>query len=157
MADSGLPPELVEKLRQSGIRLDRRGRFWHEGEEIGHERFRKALLRWLDVLPDGRPILRLDGERYAYVEVEDALLLVLSVRWEGDRAFLRLNDDSEEELRYESLQQAADHSLYCLVRDGRLLARIETPAYYQLAERIEEKDGAYYLRAAGSLHVIGDR
>jgi len=157
MSKAPLPPELIEKLRQTGIRLDRQGRFWHEGEEIRHARFRKALLRWLDLRDDGRPILRLDDERYAYVEVEDALLLVVSVRWVGDRAFIKTNDDAEEELRYSSLEQARDNSLYCRVRDSGLLARVTTPAYYTLAEHIEEAPGGFELVAAGQRFAITSR
>ena len=132
-----LPPELLEKLRQTGIRLDRQGRFWHEGQPITHAGLARALLCWLDRLPDGRPILRLDDTRYAYLEVEDAHLLVLSAHWRGDRVFLRLNDGSEEELDYASLRVAADDALYCAVRDGVLRARLTTPAYQALGEHIE--------------------
>jgi hypothetical protein len=157
MSENSIPPELIEKFRQTGIRLDREGRFWHEGAEITHERFRKTLLRWLDVLEDGRPILRLDETRYAYVDVDDAMLLVTSIQWRDNRAYLRLNDESEEELEYDTLAQADDHALYCNVRAGRLLARITTPAYYQLAEHVEELDEGFALRAAGGLHPIGKR
>lgn len=135
-----LPLEVIETLRQTGIRLDRRGRLWHQGTEITHPGLRRALLRWLDRLPDGRPILRLDERRYAYLEVEDAHLLVLSVEWRGERAFLHLNDGTEEELAYHSLRAAADHALYCSVRGGTLSARLTTPAYHALAERIIEAD-----------------
>jgi hypothetical protein len=114
-----LPPELIEKLRQTGIRLDREGRFWHEGQEVTHGGFRRALLRWMDRLDDGRPILRLDDDRFAYVDVEDAHLLAVSARWDGDRVLLTLNDGSEEELDYASLRVGEGHALYCAVRKGR--------------------------------------
>ncbi len=157
MSDSELPPELIEKLRRTGIRLDREGRFWHEGQEITHKRFRKTLLRWLDVLEDGRTILRLDDKRYAYVDVDDALLIVKALRWKDGRAYVSLNDDTEEELAYETLSQAADHTLYCLVREQKLLARVATPAYYHLAEQIEEVEQGFALRAHGRLYPIVSR
>ena len=153
-----LPPEMIERLRQSGIRLDREGRFWHEGAQVTHERFQRTLLRWLDVLPDGRPILRLDAARYAYVDVEDAMLLALSARWQGDRALLTLNDGTEEELAYDTLcVDPRDDALYCKVRDARLEARITTPAYYVLAERIQPAGRRFELRAAGRAFEIGPR
>jgi hypothetical protein len=148
---------MIERLRQTGIRLDREGRFWHEGAVVTHRGFQRALLRWLDRLDDGRPILRLDEKRYAYVDVEDADLLALSARWRGDRVFLCLNDESEEELDYASLAVGPGHALYCRVRRGRLRARITTPAYYVLAEHIEEAPGGFVLRAAGGQHVIAAR
>ena len=154
MADFQLTPEMIERLRQTGIRLDREGRFWHEGAVVTHRGFQLALLRWLDRLDDGRPILRLDEKRYAYIDVEDAELLALSARWDGDRLFLTLNDESEEELDYDSLAVGARDALYCRVRGGRLTARITTPAYYVLAERIEEGPSGFALRAAGGQHSI---
>lgn len=153
-----LTEEMLERFRQVGIRLDREGRLWHEGAEIQHPGLRRALLRWIDRREDGRPILRLDARRYAYIEVEDAELLVLSARWEGERAWLMLNDDGEEELDYSSLQAGADNALYCSVRGGRLRARLTTPAYYVLAERIRAADGdegSFVLDACGRTFPVG--
>jgi hypothetical protein len=153
-----LTPEQIERFRQTGIRLDREGRFWHEGEEVTHPGFRRALLRWLDRLEDGRPILRLDETRYAYVDVEDAELLAVSARWAGERAILVLSDESEEELDPTTLELGEGGALYCRVRRGVLTARILTPAYYVLAERIvETAPGVFALRAAGMLHAIRRR
>lgn len=149
-----LPPELIEKLRQSGIRLDRNGTFWHEGAPVTHERFHKTLLRWLDRLPDGRPILRLDERRYAYVEVEDSDLLVVSMHWQGEHGILTLNDGSEEELDGSTLSQSSDHAMYCKVRKGRLTARFLSPAYYVLAEKIEGTDDGFALRVGSVAHPI---
>ncbi|RMH42061.1 MAG: DUF1285 domain-containing protein [Deltaproteobacteria bacterium] len=146
----------VERLRQTGIRIDREGRLWHEGEEIRHEGLRRALLRWLDRLDDGRRVLRLDAERYAYVDVEDADLIATSARWEGDRAWIRTNDGAEEELDYGTLRVGAGDALYCAVRGGRLVARIATPAYYALAQRIEETPHGFALRANGRLYPLAD-
>ncbi len=145
-----LTEAMIEKFRQVGIRLDRAGRFWHEGREVIHPRLRKALLKWIDRLDDGRAILRLDDTRYAYLEVEDAHLLVVSARWQGDRVMLALNDGSEEELAYSSLRVGDDDALYCSVRGGRLDARMTTAAYYVVAERVSAADDdSFVLRAAG--------
>jgi len=157
MSDIRLSEEQIERFRQTGIRLDREGRFWHEGAEVTHAGFRRALLRWLDRLPDGRPILRLDERRYAYVEVDDAELLVLSARWAGERAILVLNDESEEELDPSTLEIGEGGALYCRVRRC-LTARITTPAYYVLTEHIDETaPGVFALRAGGQLHAIRRR
>jgi hypothetical protein len=143
-----LTPELIEKMRAIGLRLDRTGTFHHEGADVTHPRLRQALLRWLDVLDDGRNIVRLDDKRYAYVEIEDAHLRAKSARWNGDRCTVLWDDDQEEELDYGSLCQADDHALYVKVR-GRLKGRIAGPAYHQVAERIVEVDGGFALDAAG--------
>lgn len=159
-----LPEEMIESFRRTGISLDREGRLWHEGAEIAHPGLRRALLRWLDRREDGRAILRLDQRRYAYIDVEDADLLALSARWDGDRAWLRLTDDTEEELAYATLESGAGNALYCRVRGGRLTARITTPAYYVLAERIRPEDvdadadeSSFVLDACGLVFPIRQR
>jgi hypothetical protein len=141
-------PEQLEQMRAIGLRLDRSGTFWHQGTTVTHPRLRQALLRWLDVLDDGRDIVRLDDKRYAYVEVEDAHLRALSARWDGDRCTVTWDDDQDEELAYDSLRQGDDHALYARAR-GRLRGRIAGPAYHAIAERIVEADGGFAVDAAG--------
>jgi hypothetical protein len=140
--------EMIDKLRAIGLRLDHAGTFWHEGSPVTHPRLRQALLRWLDVRADGRDIVRLDDQRYAYVDVEDAHLRARAARWTGDRCFVLWDDDREAELDYGSLRQAADHALYVRVHD-RLRGRIAGPAYHAIAERIVETTGETAGEAAG--------
>lgn len=144
-AEDRLKAEALERFRQTGIRLDREGRFWHEGAEVEHEGLRRAFLRWMDRLDDGRPVLRLDENRYVYLDVEDAPLLITAARWDGDRAFVTINDGVEQELEYDSLRVGDGDALYCTVRGGRLEARVTTPAYYVLAERIEPAGDGFAL------------
>lgn len=150
-----LTPELLEKMRAIGLRLDRAGTFWHQGTAVSHPRLRQALLRWLDVRDDGRNIVRLDDKRYAYVDVEDAHLRAKSARWDGDRCIILWDDDQEEELDYASLRQAEDHAFYAKVR-GRLTGRIGTSAYHQVAERVVESNGGFALEAAGTRWPIAN-
>jgi hypothetical protein len=150
-----LTPEMIEKMRAIGLRLDRFGTFWHQGTAVTHARLRQALLRWLDVLPDGRNIVRLDAKRFAYVDVEDAHLRARSARWDGDRCFVLWDDDSELELDYASLRQAPDHALYVIAR-APLRGRIAGPAYHAVAERIVEAPGGFALDAAGRRWPIAD-
>jgi hypothetical protein len=153
-----LTEAMIERMRAIGLRLDRSGTFWHEGTAVTHPRLRQALLRWLDVLGDGRDIVRLDDKRYAYVDVDDAHLRARSARWSGDRCLVLWDDDLEAELDYGSLRQAADHALYARVR-STLRGRIAGPAYHAVAERIveapEARDG-FALDAAGQRWPIAD-
>lgn len=144
-----IPPELIEKFRAIGLRIDRAGKVWHQGEEVSHPRLRQAILRWLDVRDDGRDIVRLDDTRYAYVDVDDAHLRATSARWDGDRVVLHLDDDSEEELDYASLSLGEGDALYSRVRGGRLRARLTTAAHQALAPRIVEDSAGFALDAAG--------
>lgn len=143
----------IEKLRQSGIRLDADGRFWHEGEEVTHAGLRAALWRWLDRNPDGRYVLRLDARRFVYLDVDDAPFVVRSLRWEGDRACARLSDDSEEVLALSTLRLRPGGAAYVTVK-GRFDARVSTAAWGVLAERIAERDGHAVLDAAGGPFVL---
>ncbi|MBA3456790.1 MAG: hypothetical protein H0T42_27120 [Deltaproteobacteria bacterium] len=148
-------PEMIEKMRAIGLRLDRSGVFWHEGTTVAHPRLRQALLRWLDVRDDGRDIVKLDDTRYAYVEVEDAHLRAKSARWEGERCTVLWDDDQESELDYGSLRQAEDHALYATARD-KLRGRIAGPAYHAIAEHIVEDNGRFLLEAAGQRWPIAN-
>ena len=151
-----LTPELIEKLRAIGLRLDRAGTFWHEGTAVTHPRLRQALLRWLDIRPeDGRDIVRLDERRYAYVDIDDAHLRARSARWDGDRCFVLWDDDHDEELAYATLRQAADHARYVTAR-GKLRGRIAGPAYHAVAERIVETADGFALEAAGTRWPIAN-
>jgi hypothetical protein len=150
-------PEQLEKMRQIGLVLDRSGRFLHQGAPVEHPRLHLALLRWLDVV-EGRDVVRLDDKRYAYLEVEDAHLRARSARWDGDRCFVRWDDEREHELAYGELSQATDHALY--TRVGALRGRIASPAYQVVVERVEEDATAasgFALVAAGKRWKIGTR
>ncbi len=151
-----LTPEMIEKMRAIGLRLDRRGTFWQEGAPVSHARLRQALLRWLDVRDDGRDIIKLDDKRYAYVEVEDAHLRALAAHWRGDRCFVLWDDDQETELGYASLRQAPDHALYTTVRD-RLRGRIAGPAYHTVTEHLVETPAGFALDAADRRWPLADR
>jgi hypothetical protein len=149
-----LSPEQIEKMRAIGLRLDKSGTFWQEGGAVTHARLRQALLRWLDVRDDGRDIVKLDDNRYAYVDVEDAHLRARSARWDGDRCSILWDDDRELELEYATLRQAEDHAFYAKV--GRLRGRIAGPAYHAIAERVVEVAGGFALDAAGSRWPIAN-
>ena len=149
MTGTGLTPEQIEKMRAIGLRLDRAGRFWHQGSEVTHPRLRQALLRWLDVRDDGRDVVRLDAQRYAYVDVDDAHLRAVSARWDGERCRITWDDGAEEELDYAHLREAPDHALYTTARGGRLRGRIAGAAHQTVTERIASDANRFHLRAAG--------
>lgn len=153
-----LDPELVERLRRTGIRVDRDGELVHEGEPVRHHGLRQALFRWLDRLPDGRHILRLDSERYAYVDVDDTPLVARAARLDGPRVFLGLSDGSEEELDPGTLVLRSDGTLACLVRGGRLAARLSTSAAAALADLVTDAAGdGPVLTLAGRTYRLTER
>jgi hypothetical protein len=153
------PAALLERFRRSGIRIDRQGQFWHEGATVQHQGLRRALFRWLDRLPppDGRYVLRLDAQRFAYLEVEDTPLVATSLRWVGDQALLGLSDGSEEPLDPATVTLDQAGVLRCRARGGRLEARLGTAAASALAERIEAPGERPVLVLGGRRHPLGAR
>jgi hypothetical protein len=142
----------LEKLRQSGIRVDREGRFIHEGAEVTHGGLKSALFRWLDRLPppDGRYVLRLDERRFAYLDVDDTPLVVRAARVDlAGAVFLALSDGAEEPLDPSTLTVDDAGVLRAWVRGGRLEARLSSSAVAALADRLTESGGRPVLRVAG--------
>jgi uncharacterized protein len=135
-------PAFLERLRRSGIRVDREGEFIHEGQPVLHHGLRSALFRWLDRQDDGRYVLRLDAQRFAYLDVDDTPLVVRALRADAGGGAgeirLSLSDGSEEPLDPATLTIDEQGILRCWVRGGRLEARLATSAASALAERIIE-------------------
>ena len=155
--------EWLEKIRRSGIRLDREGRFIHEGAQVTHEGLKRALFSWLDRLPppDGRYVLRLDERRFAYLEaVEDTPLVARAARIDAEGVgWLALSDGSEERLDPATLIVDDAGVLRAWVRGGRLEARLASSATAALADAItlSEGDGRPRLRLGGRSYVLPPR
>ena len=151
----------LERIRRSGIRVDREGRFVHDGAEVTHEGLKRALFRWLDRLPppDGRYVLRLDAQRFAYLDdVEDTPLVARAARIAADGAvLLALSDGSEEALDPETLTVDDAGVLRAWVRGGRIEARLATSATAVLADAISEAGGRPLLRLAGRSYALRPR
>lgn len=162
-----LTDEQIEKLRASGIKLDREGRFWHEGSEVTHFGLRDALWRWLDRDPDGRYVLRIDPERFVYIEVEEAPFVVRSLRWVtgepsggaaiDDRAFVVLSDGTEEELDASTVRLGAGGAGFCLVKSGRMEARLAMAAWSALGDHLRDEGGVIWLDAHGGPYRLAPR
>jgi hypothetical protein len=150
----------IEKLRQSGIRVDREGRFIHEGAEVTHPGLKSALFRWLDRLPppDGRYVLRLDARRFAYLDVDDTPLVVRAARLDpGGVIHLALSDGAEEPLDPATLTIDESGILRAWVRGGRLEARLSSSALAALADQLTESGGHSVLCAAGRAYPLRAR
>src|SRR5262245_43205143 len=161
MTDAADEAAWLERIRRSGIGIDREGRFIHEGAEVTHEGLKRALFRWLDRLPppDGRYVLRLDERRFAYLEdVADTPLVARSARIDsaGD-VRLALSDGSEEPLDPTTLTVDDAGVLRAWVRGGRLEARLASSAAAVVADLVTEVDGRPQLRLAGRTYAIPQR
>lgn len=149
----------LQSLRDSGIRIDRQGQFWHNGQTVAHQGLRQALFTWLDRLPppDGRHILRLDETRYAFIDVDDTPLVVNTIKLQTDgnicQAWLSLTDGTEEVLRADTLSIDAEGTLRVPVRAGHMLARLTTAAASALAPYLDEAQGVWSLALPGQKAV----
>lgn len=134
----------------SGLRLDREFRWWHDGELIEHPNIIEAFNRGLRVEPDGRVTLHF-GNDWCFVEIEAAPFRVVAVDESGDRLSIRLSDRTAEWLDVASLRVEDDEVLSVAVKDGRARARFGREAQFQLAERLEPANGALHLRVGARL------
>jgi hypothetical protein len=142
-----LDPAAIERLREnSHIRLDREGRFWHEGGLVEHPRVAEAFHHGLGRSPDGRATLKV-GHTWCYITVEDTLYLVrraLCEAGEGDlldSCTLWLDDGTEERLAPDGLALNAEGVLYARVKAGREWARLIPEAQLALGRFVELEDG----------------
>lgn len=110
--------------RESTIRLDEEGSFWHDGELVTKDSLVRALHSWVSFHPDdGRPILT-NGYDWTYFAVDDTPYFVELVRGRPpEPPTLVLSDGAEEPLDATTL--VADDAGVCFVRvkRGRCWAR----------------------------------
>ena len=150
MGGSDIPPCM--------ILIDKEGRWFHKGLEMIHREFIKLFYQHMEIDLQGRYVITLAGDR-CYVDVEDTPYVVWRTSVTNDegkdqRFSLHLSDDSLEDLDPGTLMVGDGNVLYCKVRNGTFPARFSRPAYYQLAEYIEEEDGVFYLSLKGRRYPI---
>ncbi|MEI8254374.1 MAG: hypothetical protein WCJ30_01745, partial [Deltaproteobacteria bacterium] len=133
--------------RESRIRIDRDGHVWHEGEKIAHENLARGLARWLAIDPGTDRYVMRNALDWCFVSVDDAPLVVRTVRpvpdgeggWKGFD--LELSDASVERLDPATLRIDADDVPYCDVRGGTLPARFGRHAAFVLLEHATTHQG----------------
>ena len=143
--------------RESSIRLDRDGQFWHDGERLEHPKLEEAFHTWLRRHPDDRRYILTNGYDWTYVTVDDAPFTVRAVHHEGGRVRLVLSSGDTVELT--ALSQASDGSLYTPVRlhDDTFEARFSRLAQTQLEPALVERDGQVGVQVGDSWLLPGPR
>src|SRR5690242_707785 len=102
MSDTNQSPDAPPPFRftrESRIRIDRDGYVWHEGEKVVHDKLARALASWVAIDPEtDRYVLR-NPLDWCIITVDDAPLVVRSVRvHDGSRFEVELSDGSVEAL-----------------------------------------------------------
>jgi hypothetical protein len=137
------------------IRIQKDGKWYHKGREMIHRDFIRLFYENMELDDEGRYIIYWDGKP-CYVEVEDTAFVVMRVDAlsDGTRFLLTLSDDTQEILASETLRVSEENVLYSSVKSGVFPARFTRPAYYQLAQFIQEDEQGYYLEAEGKKHYV---
>jgi hypothetical protein len=132
------------------IRLDKEGRWFHEGVEITHRLTLDLFNRSIKRHPDGGYCLEVGYER-AKIVVEDTPYMVKRVDVGDGGAVIRVSDGTEEALDPSTLSIGAENVLYCRVKGGEFPARFLRPAYYQLMQGLKETEDGYAVEIGGRL------
>jgi hypothetical protein len=146
------------RSRESSIRLDREGRFWHDGALVEHPGMQRAFATWIDRHPDdGRFILN-NGYDWTYFSVDDVPYFVRALAIDSDGASVVLSDDSREPLDPATLRVDERGAVYISVKRGRFQARFLPEAQASLGPLlVEQEDGALALEVGGRRYPIAHR
>jgi hypothetical protein len=146
------------RSRESSIRLDSSGRFWHDGELVTHAGMSAAFASWIARHPDDGRYILTNGYDWTYFEVEDVPFFVRTVRSDGGRPVLLLSDGSEEALDPTALSVGDLDALYVRVKQGSFEARFMPAAQTALAPWLAEgPGGSAELEVAGRRYAVGVR
>jgi uncharacterized protein len=104
------------RSRESTLRLDALGHFWHDGALVEHAGLAAALHSWIGRHPDDGRYILTNGYDWTYFTVDDAPYSVRTVRIEPAAIRLLLSDGSEESLDPGSARIGVDGALYAIVK-----------------------------------------
>jgi hypothetical protein len=139
---------LEGRSRETTIRRDAQGRWFHDGEPLEHPNLTRSFDRWIERAEAGRYCLKNDIN-WASITLEGPPMFVRAVRLRDGGAWLVLSNDREEPLAPETLRQDADGALYCDVARGTLAARFDRHAQAQLTAVLGEDERGVYVALGG--------
>jgi hypothetical protein len=140
----------------SGLRLDRELRWWHDDERIEHPRIVELFNSSLGLDDSGRFVLRI-GNDWARVSVEDAAYEVRTVDVSPeDRLSVRLSDRTAELLDPATLSMDPDGVITCQVKERRAKARFSRDAQFQLGALLAPSDGGVVLEVGARREPLPD-
>jgi hypothetical protein len=149
-----LPPP-PGRSRESTIRLDEDGRFWHDGEPVSHSGMAQAFASWIARHPDDGRFILSNGYDWSYFTVDDVPFHVRTIRIEADQVILFLSDGTEEPLAPDTLQTGARDALYVRVKGGAFDARFTPSAQAALGPLLVEGPGGMpAIELAGRVHPV---
>jgi hypothetical protein len=148
MTDDRLP--FPGATRETTIRVDAQGGFWHDGQPVTHPGLGRSFAQWVDVDPEsGRYILKNDVN-WAFITVDDAPLVARAATVEGDRVLLSLSDGTTEPLDPATLRVEPGDVPYCDVRGGKLPAKLLPGAAFVVLEWLGDREPRRVARGEGA-------
>jgi hypothetical protein len=126
--------------RETTIRVDPQGGFWHDGQPVTHPGLARAFAKWVDVdAESGRYILRNDIN-WAFITVDYAPLVARAAAVDGDGVLLSLSDGESERLDVATLRLEPGDVPYCDVRGGKLPAKLLPGAAYVVLDWLGDRE-----------------
>ena len=148
------------EAQECSITIDKDGTWFYNGLPIINKAIYLFFNQHLESTPEGGYRLRIEEETCP-VLVEDTPFVVVDLRrdhtTEGLEAFwIRLNDETWEQLDLTTLKIRNDNVPCCRVKKGMFPARFSRPAYYRLAEHVvEHPDGRFSIPLNNIHHYLG--
>lgn len=141
------------RSRESTLRLDGEGRFWHEGELVQHPGLSDALPRWIARHPDDGRFVLSNGYDWTYFTVEDVPYFVRGIS-SAPVPELMLSDGSTEPFPETGYRIGRGGALYCPVKGGAFEARFTPGAQAALSSLAAGDAGAGVILAVGSRRIV---
>ena len=104
------------RSRESTLRLDARGRFWHDGKPVEHAGLSAGLNGWISRHPDDGRYILTNGYDWTYFTVDDAPYFVHALRVEPERVMLLLSDGTQAPWDPGATRVGDDGALYATVK-----------------------------------------
>jgi uncharacterized protein len=147
--------------RESTIRLDAEGRFFHEGEPVAHPGLAAAMHTWIRRHPDDGRFILSNGYDWTYFTVEDAPFFVVSIHEKDGGLELELSDRTREAWDPARSRLGPDSALYAEVKretpGGPFDAKFTRHAQTALAPFLVDRAERPAIRIGDKVVVIGER
>ena len=156
---NSLPPVHLwnpERVYDFDMRIDRQGRWFHEGQEI--KRIKLAKLFSTVLKKEGDDYFLVTPVEKARIQVEDVPFLVVEFQQSASGFVFRTNLDDLVELSIKNPIELRNSNLgelpYIKVR-ADLWARFNRNVFYQIVELASESNGKLVIEGSGQGFVIG--
>jgi len=154
-----IPGDVLQLLKSGAtddIRIDKEGNWFHNGEPFINKKIIDYFNRSVNITAEGRYVIHY-GEFTYPIAVDDAPVFVTGVLFQGfgpfEKIILNLTTGEPEELDISTLT-FKNKTLYCRVKNGRLPAKFMRSPCFHILERLDERNGEFYLHLCGKNILI---